>query len=745
MVGSVSDPSKLPWGTLRATSLHAEKCGRQVAPFDRHLRASGVPIFLGRHLMSPRAWKHPHEAPPEVSSAIDLLVLISRSERCPDRLEECIESFPNLKAVNVVSGGFRETPGGQELELRMAQIAHDAGLRLVGPNSVGVIDSYSEFASMFLRKFPKPGGVSLISQSGGLCGAVVELLSSSSSEDYNNEMGMSKVISLGNAADIGFIDGLEAVADDPNTDVILLYMEGLGTKDVGDEFIHLARTISAEKPILALKAGATAAGARAVRSHTGSLAGDRQIFSAALREAGIVQADSLQRMLEMAQALSCRSRVSLVSSSASASAFDEDKKYRVAILTNAGGPAAITVDALANTEAASLPILPETVQTALHKSKNIHPLSATSNPVDMLGGASPQSYKSALDVLLSSSEVDAVVSLHVPTVHTCPNDLATATIAAAHSFPSKPVVGMIVSNDREFIQPATSMMNSANIPTFCHAEAAGSAFRAWREREMLLSKDDNVGKISELSGTCVKEVRDYLNTLDQSGWILEHDARKLLDIIGIRQPKADTVPSGSSLEDVLAAAESIGYPVVLKRQDLVHKSDKGGVALNLRSDSDVEAALQVMFPSVDSFHAPILVCEYISNLAGLSSVREFFIGTTRDEMFGPAVCFGTGGVLVESIGDVAFSLPPRCRQDTLDLLRRTRLASHRLRGGIRSEPPLDASVVADTLERIADLVRNFPEIVELDINPLMVGLAADNQTTLVAADVKFRLNSPSED
>lgn len=743
MVGSVSDPSKLPWGTLRATSLHAEKCGRQVAAFDRHLPASGTPIFLGRHLMSPRAWQHPYEAPPEVSSAINQLVLISRSERCPERLKECIESFPNLKAVNVVSGGFRETPGGQELELRMAQIAHDAGLRLVGPNSVGVIDTYSEFASMFLRKFPKPGGVSLISQSGGLCGAVVELLSSSSHEDHNNEMGMSRVMSVGNAADIGFIDGLKAVADDPNTDVILLYMEGLGTKDRGDEFIHLARKISMEKPILALKAGATAAGARAVSSHTGSLAGDRQIFSAALREAGIVLADSLQGMLEMARALSCRSRVPLASSSASA--FDKDNKYRVAILTNAGGPAALTVDALANKEAASIPILPKMLQTGLRKSKNIHPLSATCNPVDMLGGASPQSYKSALDVLLSSSEIDAVVSLHIPTVHTRPNDLATATIAAAHSFPSKPVVGMIVSNDLEFIQPATSMMNSANIPTFCHAEAVACAFQAWREREILLRRDDKVGNVSVLSDTCVKEIRDYLNTLDKSEWILEHEARKLLDILGIRQPKAVTVPFGSSLEDVLTAAESIGYPVVLKRQDLVHKSDEGGVALNLRSDSDIKAALQVMFPSVGSFQAPILICEYISNSPGLSSVREFFIGTTRDEMFGPAVCFGTGGVLVESIGDVVFSLPPRCRQDTLDLLGRTRLAAQRIRGGVRSEPPLDVSVVANTLERISDLVRNFSEIVELDINPLMVGLAADDQTTLLAADVKFRLDPPKKD
>jgi acyl-CoA synthetase (NDP forming) len=770
VVGSVSDPTSLAWGNLKATSLNATQQGRHVVAFDRHWTNDDTATTLKEQPILPvRYWQHPHQTPPELASTVELAVLVSRASRCPERLQQCIEAFPHLQAVNVVSGGFRErnkqknnnnhkNSGGEEnnknnglaLEQTLLDMAHDANIRLLGPNSIGVIDSYSKFASMFLRTFPPPGHLSLISQSGGVCGALVELL-------YENQiMGMSKVLSLGNKADIGFCDGLEAVAEDPYTKVILLYMEGLGQTDDPAKFIDLARTVAKDKPIVALKAGASAAGVRAVSSHTGSLAGNRAIFAAALREAGILQTDSLQEMLEMAQALSCRTRVPLVSVP-SKSWDDDNPKYRVGILTNAGGPAALSTDALSSTEATTIPLLSETLQHSIRaadRHHTIHPLADTCNPVDLLGGGSPTSYQSALGSLLTSSEVDAVVALHVPTVHTHPEEFAQAIIAGAQSHPHKTVVGMMVSNDHTFLQPAVSLMNQADIPTFCHAQAAGNAFRAWKEREFLLrlqQEDDveNTNPSVQLSAAHIQKVRDYLQTIIHhlerpDGWVLEHDARPLLDLIGIEQPKAKVVPFGSSAEDVLAAAERIGYPVVLKRQDRVHKSDQGGVQLHLKNASEVRAALEQMFPSSDdlsSLGAPVLVCEYVSTASSAvgGSVREFLVGATRDEIFGPAVCFGTGGVLVEAIGDVAFALPPKNRQATLDLLRRTKLASRRLQGGIRSEPPVDASMVADAVERISCLVQNVPEIAEIDINPLMVGLSADNETRAVAADIKFKL------
>ena len=725
VVGSsyLDDPSKLAWGTLRAVR-QAPPERRPVVAIDRHCDDAGTTTASSASNNS--VFSSPDRVPTHLASSIDLAILVSHHTQCLERMQQCIASFPALQAVQVVSGGFRETAGGAALERKLVQQAENAGIRLLGPNSLGSIDTYNDFASMFLRKFPSPGGLSLVSQSGGVCGAVVELLSQQQSSGM---MGMSKVLSLGNAAHVGFTEALQAVGEDPHTRVVLLHLEGLrGDSDRGDEFLRVAKDIALDKPIVALKAGASQAAARAVSSHTGALAGNHRVYDAALRAAGIVQATSLRNMLELAHSLSCRRRVVL--------SVHHRNNYRVAVVTNAGGPAALTVDTLVKTGAASVPSLPESLQKEIHQRPQVHALSGTSNPIDLLGGATPQGYRSAIEASLESPDIDAVVALHVPIVHSVPKDWAQELVSASLRSASKPLVGMLVSSDHLFMEPALSLLNAGSIPTFSHAEGVSEAFRAWKEREDRLfpANMEAQQKCFELSDSQRVQCGDYLDRMGP-GWVLEHDARRLLDLVGIEQPKAELVSSGRrQLPDILEAAEKIGYPVVLKRVDQVHKSKAGGVALNLQNSSQVRAAFQKMCPD-ESSTAPMLVCEYISaETSSLHSMREFLIGVIRDETFGPAVCFGSGGSLVEAIGDVAFALPPETRLDTLDLVRCAKLA--------KAEPALDVSVIADAVEKIAALARAFPtKIAELDLNPLMVGLSDQGETKVFAADIKFRLSA----
>jgi acyl-CoA synthetase (NDP forming) len=642
-------------------------------------------------------------------------------------MQECIQAFPSLRCVNVVSGGFRETSSGGNLELQLLKEAQQHNIRLIGPNSVGVIDAYSDYSSMFLRIFPIQGGLSLISQSGGVCGAAIELAC------HNPSLGFSKVLALGNAADVGFVDALQAVRDDNNTSVVMLHLEGLGP-DQGDEFIETAREVALEKPILALKGGTTAAGSRAVSSHTGALAGNERIYEAAFRAAGIVQAPSLRSMLDMAQALSCHSRVQYTQG-IDLSALNRGSKYRIAVVTNAGGPGALTVDKLASNGAASVPALPDLIQERIREADGIHKLAATANPVDLLGGATPLSYQSALHATLDCREVDAVVCLHVPTALSHPKDLADTLISASKQT-LKPLVAMMVSSDHRFVDSAVTMLHEASIPTFCHPDEVGDAIRAWKDREdRYPTRQSETESAYILSQETVNQCRTYLSQLGGSRWILEHEARVMLDLVDIDQPRGMLISSGLE-KDIILAANTIGYPVVLKRVDDVHKSDKGGVGLNLQDESQVRASLRTMLPeSSMASPPPILVCKQVK----LQSTREFLVGFTRDESFGPVVCFGTGGTMVEAIDDVAFALPPRSRRDTHDLLQQAKLAARRITGGIRSEPPLDTNVVASVVERCAALALSCPEIAELDMNPVMVGLDQNGKTTAIAADVKFRI------
>jgi acetyltransferase len=293
---------------------------------------------------------------------------------------------------------------------------------------------------------------------------------------------------------------------------------------------------------------------------------------------------------------------------------------------------------------------------------------------------------------------------------------------------------MFVTSDVEFMRPFSSVLYSESIPTFASADGVANAFRAWKQREDLvfsrLGKEETQQESVELSNVQLTQCHDYLSCKG-SGWVLEHEARTLLDILGVRQPKAELVSTGSSLKDVVEAAEMIGFPVALKRVDHVHKAKAGGVALDLHNPAQVQAAFQKMCLSMDSSSittAPMLVCEYIST----AFLREFLIGIVHDETFGPAICFGSGGSFVEAMDDVAFALPPQTRLDTLELVRRSKLAM--------SKPQMDLSVIADAVERIAALAKAFPNIAELDVNPVMVGLYDQGETRLQAADIKFRLD-----
>jgi len=701
------DPTLLPFFRPRGIALVGAshdpvKLGHAVAANLVHCGYRGAV-----HFVNPRGGRlfdrpvYPHlEAVPD---PVDLAVLIVPAAAVPDTLRAC--AARGVRAAVVLSGGFREVGSeGEALEEECRRLARALGIRLLGPNCVGLIDTHLPLDVTFLPPpGPLPGEVAFISHSGAICAAVIDWAS-------GQGFGLSLLVSLGNQADLTESDVLAAVADDPHTRVLTLYLEGVRN---GRRFVEEAAAVARRKPIVALKVGRSAGGRRAAVSHTGALAGEEAAYDAAFRRAGVIRAQTSEELFDWSRALAW---------------CPPPAGPAVAVLTNAGGPGVIAADAVERS-GLRLAELQEGTQAALRQL--LPPLASVGNPVDILASASPEQYAGTLRLLLADPGVHSVLVILPPP----PRDPAEAVVEAIVPVvraSAKPVVVALMGE--ALVRAAGERLRAAHVPDYRSPErAAGALAVLWQRAELLARPVSTPVRYPDVGRTEVGRLLAGLSSA--AGEVLppEHAAR-VLAAYGIPHAPGELA---TSPEEAVEAAQRVGFPVALKvaSPQIVHKSEVGGVLLDLLDAAAVAAGF-----------ARIVACARLAapraHITGVYVQRmvppgqEVVVGAVRDLQFGPLVMFGSGGVEVEELRDVAFALAPLTEHDVEDLLQQT-WAGRRLRG-YRHLPPADQAAVRDVLLRLGQLVDDVPDIAEVEINPLRVFPAGQGA---VAVDMRVRLQA----
>ena len=660
----------------------------------RNLRQTG---FRGRLVaIHPSAERvqgvETHRSLAEVPGQIDLVVVVVPADAVLSVVRDAIAK--HVRAVVVISAGFAESgPEGRAREEELLALVRGAGVRLIGPNCMGILNAAPSVLlnATFSPAFPPPGRVAFSTQSGALGLAIL---------DYARRvnLGISTFASIGNKADVSSNDLLQYWADDPHTGVILLYLESFGNPR---KFAQLARSVGQKKPIIAVKAGRSVAGARAASSHTGALAASDRIVDALFRHAGVIRTGTIEEMFDVAVLLDQQPL---------------PRGARVAILTNAGGPGILAADAC---EAHGLTVAALENRTLAELRAFLPSAAGLQNPIDMLATASAADFERAARILLSDPNVDSVIAIFIPPIVTAAADVAAAVKSAAAAF-QKPVVATFMS-----VADAIPMLTP--VPCYRFPESAVRAlahvvqYSAWREKPVGRQRDHR---------DAVERARAALLQAapGEDGWLTPSDAQTVLDALGL--PGVESRAAISEV-DAVRTATALGYPVVLKGfgPRIVHKSDVGAVRLDLADEHAVGHAYREMAASLGPSLAGVLVQKMAP--AGV----EMFIGGLQDPVFGPVVFAGSGGVLVELFRDAACRMCPATDRDVDEMLAEVRGIA-RLRG-YRGAAPADEDAYRDAILRVAALLDACPEIHEMDINPVRVGVAG-----LTLVDARIRVGAP---
>jgi acetyl coenzyme A synthetase (ADP forming)-like protein len=656
-------------------STRAGSIGGTVA---RNIVASG---FSGRLYAVNRAGEQVAGVPgyasvAELPEAVDLAVVCLPAELVTDVAETVLAR--GTRALCVISAGFAEAgPDGVERERRLLSAVRACGARLLGPNCLGLSLAASRLNATFApRAFPS-GPIGFASQSGALGLALLE-------RAHDRALGFSAFVSTGNKADVSSNDLLEYWEDDPATELVLLYLESFGNPR---KFGRLARRVSGRKPVLAMKSGVSRAGARAARSHTAALAGSEAAVDALFHQAGVTRSASLEELLDVATFLSQEPLPA---------------GRRVAVLTNAGGLGILCADAC---EAAGLELSTLGPATVEALRRLLAAAASVANPVDMLGSATASLYAEALPILLRDPAVDAVIVLFVPAATVTAGDVSTA-VARAAAGRVKPVARVVLAEESA---PGS----------FPYPESAARALARAAERAEWLRRP--LGSVPELDDVDTEGARELVEAAlagTDDAWLAPSEVRGLLAAYGLPLV-AERV--AATVADAVAAARELGYPVAVKTAAPgVHKTERGGVALNLADDDALLAA-------AEQIGAPLVVQTMASGDA------ELLVGVVQDPVFGPLVGFGPGGVLAELIGEAAFRIAPLADVDAEELIMGGKAG--RLVHGFRSKPPLDADALTAVLHRLSRLAVELPAVVELDVNPL---IARADGCVVVDARVRVR-------
>jgi acyl-CoA synthetase (NDP forming) len=629
-----------------------------------------------------------------------MAVVVVPKESVLKVVDECGEK--GVKAVVVISAGFREVGGeGLGREEVLLEIVRRHGMRLVGPNCMGVMNTDPEVTmnATFAPNMPPAGGTSFLSQSGALGVTIL---------DYAAEygIGIRQFVSIGNKPDVSGNDLLEFWGNDPGTRLILMYLESFGNPK---NFIPLARRVSRKKPIAVVKSGRTGAGARAASSHTGALAGTDLAIDALLAQCGVLRAESIEELFDLAMAFED---------------LPSPTGNRVAIVTNAGGPGIIIADACESLELDVVELAAET-QARL---RGIFPAEASvRNPVDMIASATGESYEVALGIVLEDPNVDAAIAAFVPPLGVKQADIAASIVAAVEVHREKPVLAVLMG--REGLPQGIAELNEAGIPAYRFPESAARALAAMHRHRKWVDRPVQEPDVFAVDSDTVATILDH---------VVSEGRTQLTEVEALRICQAYGIPTityrvATTEEAAVEAAQKVGFPVVLKvlSPDVVHKTDAGGVQVDLRSEEEVSEAYKDILRSVTEHHENaaidgILVESY------QKEGMEVIIGVSTDPVFGPILMFGLGGIYVEALKDVAFRVHPVTRLDAEEMVRS--IGGFSLLEGVRGEAGADLDALVEVIQRVSQLVGDHERIQELDLNPFLAqeagGLAVDARISI---------------
>lgn len=673
VVGASRDPHKLGYGVLR--NLIKYKFKGDIYPVNKYAsEISGLECY-------PSVLDLPY--------SVDLAVIIVPVKFVASVLEECGKK--NIRHVMIISGGFRETGNeGARLEKKLLQIAEKFHIRIIGPNCIGTIDTHAPINSTFVVGMPEQGDIGFISQSGAMIAAVIDWATGSG-------VGFSRIVSLGNQIDVTETEMIELIGNNRETKVVTAYAEGISN---GKQFLNLASGLSRKKPFVILKGGRSEKGARAVTSHTGALAGSEVAYSAAFKKTGALEAKTMEEMFDWARALAWQPL---------------PKGNRVAVLTNAGGPAILAVDAL---EKAGMELSPLTVETRAYLKSRLPQAASFENPVDVIAGSGPAIYTLALEALLTDETVDAVVVIQAPQDWFLPASLAEV-VAETAGLHQKPVIASIMG--KASVDEALTILHKRRIPNVSFPERAASILKAMTQRRDWLEMIDRQ-----------KPYKPHLPKNRASDLIKHKKWNELLAEYDIPSPAQKI---SSSQQDAATVAKNIGYPVVMKMhaKAVSHKTDIGGVKTCLRNSDDVLNAWSELSETADRHNIEmkgVLIQKMLEN------GHEVIIGIKRDDQFGPMILFGTGGTDVELYKDTATAIAPLCKLEAQNLIDST-IAGEKLKGW-RNLPAADFESLKQVLISMSYLAVHHPEISELEINPLYV-----LESSIYAVDVRGSLSENS--
>lgn len=644
----------------------------------------------------------------DVGQPVDLAVVATPASTIPAIVEACGEH--GIKMMLILSAGFREIgEEGKKLEKRVTELVERYGIRLMGPNCLGLMRPDKKLNITFGHNVARPGNLALVSQSGAICTAILDWA------ELNN-IGFSAVVSTGIGADLDFGDYLDYLVSDPLTKSILLYIEGITDSR---RFMSSLRAAARIKPVIALKVGRHAAGAEASMSHTGALVGSDETFSSALSRSGVLRVESVSQLFAAAKVLS-RSHYRVASD-------------RLVIITNGGGPGVMAADR-ATDQGIELSKLSDDTINALNEV--LPAVWSHGNPVDIIGDAPPERYSQAVEICLEDSEVDGALVILTPQAMTAPTLVAEEVIKTAEKC-KKPILTCWMGGTQ--VEAARRLLNDARIPDFTMLEDAVDAFSfigTYNRNQRLLLQTP--ARLSSGQATADKDGARLIieGVLTERRKILtEPESMAILNAFQI--PAAENGVA-TSANQALVIAETIGYPVAMKilSTDISHKSDTGGVRLNVNSAHEVRGAYRDMIKQV-SKNAPD------ANITGMTiakmyrnpNARELMIGIIRDPVFGPVISFGSGGTMVEVMGDSAIALPPLNRRLAQDLIDRTKAA--KMLGNFRNMPAVNMELLIDVLVNVSNMACELPWIREMDINPLLV-----DENGAVAVDARIRVGYP---
>lgn len=624
-----------------------------------------------------------------IDDQVDLAVIVTPAAVIPDLVEEGAEQ--GIKHFLVISAGFKEIGGeGVDRERRLQRIARDRGLSIVGPNCLGIINTAEEVRlnATFATHMPRQGQLGLISQSGALCTALLDYAK-------GRGIGFSRFVSFGNKADVTEIDLLFALARDPNTKVILMYVEdlssGLPFIDACHEITHGERP----KPILVIKTGRTTEGAAAAASHTGSLAGSDEVFDAIFEQAGVIRVESVGELFDCAEAF-----VDPV--------LPEGRG--TAIVTNAGGPGIMATDACIR-YGLKIPRFQEYTLKSLRF--QMPPTGSIKNPVDVIGDAKHDRYRAALDAVTADENVHQVVVIVTPQMMTDVEQIAHV-IGEIKSYCTKPLIGCLMG--LVDVYPAVEILREHGVPCFSFPEGAMRALAAKARFAEWVRRPISAYRQFEVDRAAVSEI--FQRELDAGrSRLVELPALEVLRAYGI---PVTPFALARTPDEAAASAKEMGFPVVMKISgpQILHKTDVGGVKLNLKTEDEVREAFTQMIAAVRGRLGAEIEIWGVLIQKMLDPGKEIILGVTRDPIFGPLLMFGLGGIYTEALRDVAFRLAPIRENVAAEMLKSIR--SHRLLEGVRGEPPSDLPAIAECLMRLSQLVTEHPQVQELDINPLIV-------------------------